>query len=343
MRLRHNWAAFGFKTKDIASNKFVFHDAENALFKEICKELNGDDNSKYAPKPDIPGVARLLHDPENHFKLSRWVYKHASEWADEADYKAEIKTFLEDNSDDDDEAQAMAGRKYERLEAKIANLAWWKDIKTEGFPASSTVYHFHPVAFLEQMMRVEKFRDIDLSDPDKWMSQFDNPVNPSKACYRTCLIILERYEVECMALGRQLAEKYKNETNKWSGVIQTVIQLSDGTLEGTGREQEGLDYLNEQLELGKPVIVGLDDERNETYNKDNTTEHFVVITGRLTDGEGDLYFRFFEVGTRSHKKDTLGVGPDNRLYLNNNNWITGVKHTSNPKRNYTVVQIRKNL
>ena len=55
----------------------------------FCPELNAGDNSKYAPKPDMPGVARLLHDRENQFKLSRWVCKHASEWADEADYRAE--------------------------------------------------------------------------------------------------------------------------------------------------------------------------------------------------------------------------------------------------------------
>jgi len=43
----------------------------------------------------------------------------------------------------------------------------------------SVVYHFHPVAFMEQFKRIIGKEDIDLSDPDKWMSQWANPHNPS--------------------------------------------------------------------------------------------------------------------------------------------------------------------
>ena len=62
----HNWAAFCFKAKEIANNQFLFQEEGNELFKAICTELNAGDNSKYAPKPDMPGVARLLHDSENN-------------------------------------------------------------------------------------------------------------------------------------------------------------------------------------------------------------------------------------------------------------------------------------
>ena len=45
------------------------------------------------------------------------------------------------------------------------------------FPKKSAmVYHFHPIAFVEQMRMINDLLDIDLSDPDKWMSQFDNPI-----------------------------------------------------------------------------------------------------------------------------------------------------------------------
>src|SRR5690554_7324083 len=66
-------------------------------------------------------------------------------------------------------------------------------------PPRSTLFPYttlfrSPAAFLEQMRRVDMWRDLDLSDPDKWMSQYDHPIDPDTACYRTCLIILERYE-----------------------------------------------------------------------------------------------------------------------------------------------------
>ena len=340
----YNWAAFGFKTKDIASDQFIFQEDNNPLFKAICEELNGDTKDKHAPKPDVPGISRLMHDIANHLKLSRWVYKHASEWGGEADYKKQVKDFLENGAQDSEHAKERARRKYDRLEAKIANLSWWPEVssKVKGFPSSAVVHHFNPAAFLEQMRRVDTWRDLDLSDPDKWMSQYDHPIDPDTACYRTCLIILERYDVECVGLENMESEKYENGTDKWSGVIQTVIQMKDGTMKGTGREKEGVAYLNEQLELGHPVIVGLDDGRNVTYNKDNSTEHFVVITGRLSDELGRIYFRFFEVGTHLDNKQRYGVGGINRLYLQDDGWLFGPKHIGTTPRNYTVCQIRKN-
>lgn len=153
----HNWTAFGFKTKDVASDQFIFHEDNNPLFKALCEELNGAKNDKNAPKPDVPGVSRLMHDTANHLKLSRWVYKHASEWGGEADYKKQVKDFLENGAQDSEDAKEMARRKYDRLEAKIANLSWWSEVssKVKGFPSSPVVYHFNPAAFLEQMRRVE--------------------------------------------------------------------------------------------------------------------------------------------------------------------------------------------
>ncbi len=213
------------------------------------------------------------------------------------------------------------------------------------FPKDSNVYHFHPIAFVEQMKRIIGKEDIDLSDPDKWMSQFDNPINPSKACYRTSVIVLNNYGVTGAQLGSPVAgKKYENDTSYYSNTIQMVIQLKDGTLKGTGREQEGIDYIDKQLEKGCPIVVGLDDDsRMETYNSDNSTEHFVIITGRLTDEKG-LYYRFFEVGTHStdYNKKNIGVTPLNKFRLSDKNMLIGTKRTCNPNRKYTVVQIRKN-
>ncbi len=123
-------------------NEFVFGKADHPFLKEVWKATKSDE--EHDKKCDFPTVSRLMSRDEGCFKLSRWVCQHASEWADEADFKSQVKTFLEENSKEDDDSQAKAKAKYERLEAKIANLAWWKDVKAEGFPASSTVFHFFP-------------------------------------------------------------------------------------------------------------------------------------------------------------------------------------------------------
>lgn len=190
------------------------------------------------------------------------------------------------------------------------------------------------------MKKIVGLEDIDLSDPDKWMSQFDNPINPSQACYRTSVIVLNNYGVECGGLGKKLEDKYSNDTNKWSNVIQTVIQSKDGNLLNTGRIDEAMDYINSQLEIGNPIVVGVDKEKYTTYNKDNSTDHYFVITGRLTDHKGELYYRYFEVGTHAVNKEVKGVSQENKLYLNECNRLVGKPEYSNVT--LTLTQVRKN-
>ncbi|AUS05680.1 M23 family metallopeptidase [Pseudotamlana carrageenivorans] len=207
------------------------------------------------------------------------------------------------------------------------------------FPKDSNVYHFHPIAFVEQMKVIVGKEDIDLSDPDKWMSQFDNPVNPSQACYRTSVIVVGRFGATSGGLGVKLEKRYENGTNQWSNVIQAVVQMPDGVLKNTEYTEEAIKYLDHELEGGRPIVIGVDREANKTYNKDNTTEHFIVITGRKSDENG-LYYRFFEVGTLAQNKEIKGVNPNNRLYLQDNFRLVGNKPVSNKK--YTLTQVRKN-
>jgi len=120
-----------------------------------------------------------------------------------------------------------------------------------------------------------------------------------------------------------------NDTYKWSNVIQTVVQSVDKTLKNTNREDEAIDYINSQLEEGKLILVGVDKESYKIYNKDNSTEHFFVITGRLTDHDGQMYYRFYEVGTHSANKELKGVSVENKLYYGRDKRLTGRPSYSN--------------
>ncbi|MDC1106598.1 hypothetical protein OAT16_07805 [Prolixibacteraceae bacterium] len=209
------------------------------------------------------------------------------------------------------------------------------------FPVEKkNVWHFHPIAFVEQMQRISKMKDIDITDPDKWISQFDIS---GKACFTTCQLIVKKYNVISDKGVGHRTKKYANGTPYFSGAIQVAIQMKDGSLQSTGREQEGIDYIDQQLDAGYPVVIGVDDGRRTTYNSDHSTEHFLVITGRLTDDKG-LYYRFLEVGTGTNNREKRGYTPKNRLYVTNNNMIQGKKFPDRKKFNktYTVVQIRKN-
>ncbi|WP_223633735.1 LysM peptidoglycan-binding domain-containing protein [Corallococcus sp. EGB] len=76
---------------------------------------------------------------------------------------------------------------------------------------------------------------------------------------------------------------------------------------------EGRKYIDQQLEAGKPVVVGVS-HKDSNYNVDGLTDHFVTITGRGVDGKGRTYYTFHDPGTTnaSKGKDT---NPNNRFYV----------------------------
>ncbi|WP_375760084.1 LysM peptidoglycan-binding domain-containing protein [Corallococcus exercitus] len=76
---------------------------------------------------------------------------------------------------------------------------------------------------------------------------------------------------------------------------------------------EGRKYIDQQLEAGKPVVVGVS-HKDASYNADGLTDHFVTITGRGVDDKGRTYYTFHDPGTTnaSKGKDT---NPNNRFYV----------------------------
>ncbi len=360
----YNWLEFGWELKEDTGNQY-FYSFDTKEGEEPHEFIKSIWNLVDLNQDKILNQCELQLAMQNEQKvniLSKLICKHQSEWdtwKNFDSFESEVKAIYQKGIDQEghsDEKQLLEQARDERisfLKEKIQNLCFWQDVKDgdigtpkEGkepriFPKDSNVYHFHPIAFVEQMKRIIGKEDIDLSDPDKWMSQFDNPINPSKACYRTSVIVLNNYGVECGGLGKMLEDKYSNDTNRWSNVIQTVIQSKDGSLIDTGRIDEAINYINSQLEIGKPIVVGVDKEKYTTYNKDNSTDHYFVITGRLTDEKGELYYRFYEVGTHAKNKEIKGVSQENKLYLNDCNRLVGKPNYSNVT--LTLTQVRKNI
>ena len=169
-------------------------------------------------------------------------------------------------------------------------------------------------------------RDIDLREKGKWQTQFTLE-NPNVACWRACKVILNNYNVEGGNLINGIA------------FYQIGIEKNNSLEIDVNKAKLAIKYLDKQLELGKPIIVGVD----HTYkykggiNNDDSTDHFVVIIGRSSDKVGTFY-RFYEVGTKYENK---GSSDDNKLYVKNNNTLKGIPSYS-PKHKYTVIQIRKN-
>jgi hypothetical protein len=71
-----------------------------------------------------------------------------------------------------------------------------------------------------------------------------------------------------------------------------TAQAADGTITlDEGEAETALDYVDAELEAGRPVVVGVNykDSSYDHENADGITDHFVVIKGRTGSGPGATY------------------------------------------------------
>lgn len=182
---------------------------------------------------------------------------------------------------------------------------------------------------------------IDLRNRIQWRTQFDSRWGDEKAqnvaCLKTCKLILESAGLSPNSAPNdasviKVASEIETPKDK---LKQTSYLIVDSLAAKRGNA-----YIDEQLEEGYPVLVGVDHTYQTGYNE-GTTDHFIVIVGRGCD-KGEVWYLFYEVGTRQY---TLGRSDANKLILNPDGSLHGeapYKTRSGDKRKYVVTQIRKN-
>ena len=152
---------------------------------------------------------------------------------------------------------------------------------------------------------------------------------------------------DCKGVADMLMRQILGE-NAYIGSSDNVIQLYKEvsvngvtTLELVGDASQVFDVLNNHLDAGRPITVGVNHRLDLGINNDKTTDHFVVIYSRGYDTKkGQYYFNYIETA-RGKSKATEAYANDVRLYYNPNDksfkggtWL--------PNRNYDLVQIRPN-
>ncbi len=168
-------------------------------------------------------------------------------------------------------------------------------------------------------------KNINLSVDVPFVSQFSLE-NPNVACCRASQKILKDFGISAGG-------------SKSNRIITGRDNADHTSIETTKNAKAGLDYISQQLESGKPVMVGVNHTLGKGQSDGESADHFVVIIGRAYDEQKNLnYFNFYEVGTKDESK---GTSDANRLYINNNNnTITGTNYAG--KRQFTITDVRKN-
>lgn len=157
---------------------------------------------------------------------------------------------------------------------------------------------------------------------DDWVSQ----MLEKKNCYKASMMMLEKVGVA--TAGR-------------SSEVVIVDQGENGRVKaGNDSFNTGILVINDALESGDPIIVGVD-YRSGSPNADGMTDHFVVVSSmkqNINNGNvAATTYNFFDPGTRH---SNYGTSINNTLSVSRNQ-ITGV-YVGKPAEPYTVVTIRRN-
>ena len=197
------------------------------------------------------------------------------------------------------------------------------------FPSNASVYHFHPIAFVEQMKLIVIKEDIDLRPLMTFKSQAKGSTN-------------------CGTIARNIVAQVDNiyampsSAGKGHAYFQLCIENSKATGLIFNKEKsiKAIDYIDRALEYGHPVRAGVNHTLGNKINEDDypTTDHYVVIVGRKYI-QGILYYQYWDVGTFRGQSEHYRFELVDGYKLINTNANAG---KGKDGRTYTVSQIARN-
>ncbi|NVJ09400.1 LysM peptidoglycan-binding domain-containing protein [Myxococcus sp. AM001] len=168
-----------------------------------------------------------------------------------------------------------------------------------------------------------------------WVSQYNAARVEragDKACFRAAVV---------MAAGAGATVTGPNDRIQ----VATGDDPNGGVTVDAAAARRGREYIDGQLDAGKPVVVGVDHRSGRNSdNVDGITDHFVVITGRGTDEQGRTYYTFHDPAT-NHEQRGADSNPNNRFYVDQD---TGNLYREGPttgnvvQRHFEVSMVRPN-
>ncbi|MDR1348129.1 MAG: hypothetical protein LBJ63_06865, partial [Prevotellaceae bacterium] len=140
----------------------------------------------------------------------------------------------------------------------------------------------------------------------------------------------------CFLKSKEIAEKLKGPVLGRYERYQVALEENNELVLDAAKMVSGLKHLDELLEQGYAVVVGVDHTMNYIHStegriNEGTTDHFVVIVARYCEDD-KLYYQFWDVGTAE------GTKPEYRFELMSDNSLVCAK--DHRGRKLTVTQIR---
>jgi hypothetical protein len=163
-----------------------------------------------------------------------------------------------------------------------------------------------------------------------WISQFSLS-DGSVACYRAAVKMAADARPPAHVLGSE-ARIEVGRSKDAAGAV-TVDPAA---------AQKGRNYIDSELAVGRPVVVGVSHSGGH-HNVDDLTDHFVCVTSRGQDERG-VYYTFNDPGT-THQNLGSDTNTNNRFYVDSKTgelYRPGQRGGQITSQQYEVTMVRRN-
>ncbi len=149
---------------DCAYDMLINYRRTPPFFKKIFEEIDVSGDKKICKEE----MLEALRDSTISERLSKLICFHPSEWWVDSEFSYWNSVFLHSSEE-----------QKNVLKEQLRNLCWWGDVAKgiDDFPAEPNVYHFHPVAFVENMKKMNTglhfpLKRIPYNHPDNFKNPF---------------------------------------------------------------------------------------------------------------------------------------------------------------------------
>jgi len=259
-----DWPGFSIQKEagDAAYDPMIDFKNLSPFFKRIVDEINTDRDKAIITNEELK---KTVKDEKIAYRLSRLICFHQSEWWVDSEMKYWEPVFRK------------IGSKQADLQKEVfRNTCWWDEVsqKCKDFLPTPNVYHWHPVAFVENMSKFSRMFD-------------DSEKNRIMMC-------ISKFEGEYWSCNKDSEFSMSKDDLHYAGIVH--IGLSWGFIQFT---QDG-------GALGK-VLKLMNDANNEKFKDVFGSNWQELITVTNTPGKSALQ-QYYEAGGKAKADEMRSKG-----------------------------------
>lgn len=160
---QHDWEKLGFQIveeSNAMADGFVDPDDMPQFFRDLFAKIDTDGDGTAEPDE----LKAAMRDPATRDQLTRLVARHPTEWKEKSDSPKWSRL---------DQLLASIPKTLQHEKQRLDNFVFWDQLSGRAQMASSLIWHFHPISFIDNFTAVHDDNDLKWLNVENGQLTFD--------------------------------------------------------------------------------------------------------------------------------------------------------------------------